>query len=494
MREWDTMDKKKVCRIVIYTLLIIGILVIVLPIIIGAGHTYPCEDDFSFEMGGKTHSGLLGALKGAYGYYMTWQGTYLSNVIWYLVRPYDRGGMVGFRLVMLALSILLVVAIYVMVRALAKEQMSALALSLVTYLIAFNTSRMGLEKEFLYWYTGATNYALEFALACITLALTMRLKSEKDKKRGYILAAVGSAIGFLASGGSLEVTSFHCAWLLLMLIMCYEEIPKKKIVMLPFGASFVGALLNACAPGNFARSDATGGVDYGLTDAFKDTLACWRREWKVIFDNKFFVMLLVVAFIICLLCKTQIFSKGISTIKMLLLLPATFLIQYFTAFPVVFGYHSSELQYSRTFYTYELLAKLMLLFFVICFAQWWREHIKLSVLVPSGVALVMLVMIIANHNIVEPVKQGFSYNVAKELHEGRIQELCTFRWKVLSCLERCEKGTDVYLKVPGVPGSKVMYGMGLTAEPSVCNSHAATYYGFNSLIVEYSDEYEFPFE
>ena len=130
MREWDVMDKKKIGHAVIYTLLVICILAVVMPIIIGAGYTYPCEDDFSFEMGGKVHDSFLGALKGAYGYYMTWQGTYLSNVLWYLVRPYDRGGMLGFRLVMLTLSVLLVLAIYFMVKTLISKRLDSLIIQL----------------------------------------------------------------------------------------------------------------------------------------------------------------------------------------------------------------------------------------------------------------------------------------------------------------------------------------------------------------------------
>lgn len=490
--------KKKLWCIVIYALLTIAILAVVMPIIIGAGFTYPCEDDFSFEMGGKvleaSYGNFFGALYGTMSYYMNWEGTYFSNFLWYFVRPYDRGGLFGVHFVMIALSTLLILAIAFMIKTLIKEHTSVLVLILVVCIIFFNTSRLGLEKEFLYWYTAGMNYALTTALACITLALAVRLKNEDIKKRKNGLAIAGSITGFLASGGTLEVASFNCSWLLLMLILCYKEIPKKKIMVLPFTASFVGALINACSPGNFVRSAATSnGLTYSVFDALKDTLICWKTEWNDIFSNKFFAVLLVAAFIACLLCKTQVFSRGISTGKMLLLIPASFFIQFFTAFPVVLGYHSSKLTYGRTIYTYELLTKLMLLFLVISFAQWLREHLKLSVFIPAGIALVIGVFLIANNHIVDHVKQGFSYNVAKELHEGTIQELYEFRVKILTLLSQCEKNTDVCLKVPGVPASNVMYGMGITTDPyCICNSHAAAYFEFKSLLIEYSDEYEFP--
>lgn len=91
------LNNKKQYNLILYVLLIISILTVVMPIIIGAGYTYPCEDDFSFELGGKTmaaaYGNLSGALHGAYGYYTSWQGTYLANFLWHLIRPYDRGGL-----------------------------------------------------------------------------------------------------------------------------------------------------------------------------------------------------------------------------------------------------------------------------------------------------------------------------------------------------------------------------------------------------------------
>lgn len=490
-------DKKKVLRIVVYILLAIAILAVVMPVIIGAGYTYPCEDDFSYEAGGRKYASaygnVLGALVAAYDYYVSWQGTYVPNFLLFFVRAYDRWGMIGLHVIMVTVVLLFVLAIFLLVKTLIKDRLSMLILALAAYVIAFNTSFPGREKEFFYWYTGSLTYALEFSFSCITLALALRLKDEENRKRIYYLAIISSITGFLASGGTLEVTSFNCSWLLLMLILCYKEIPKKKVMVVPFGVSFAGALINACAKGNFVRSNITmGELHYGITDALKDTFLCWENEWNTIFENKLLIVLFFVVFIVCLVCKTEIFKKGISTGKMLLLIPASFAIQYFTAFPVVLGYHGSALIYGRTTYTYELLTKLMILFVIISFAQWLREHIKLTIFVPVGAAALIIMFVIANNNIFNDVSDGFSYNAAKELKDGTIQELYEFRLEVLTLMEQSEKNTDVYLKVPNVPSSVVMYGMGITSDPQgTCNKAAAGYFELNSLAVEYSDEYEF---
>lgn len=491
-------DRKKALHIVYYIILGIAILAVILPVIVSTGYTYPCEDDFGYEAGAKiyahSYGNFLGALIGAYEYYMNWQGTYVPNFLLYFIRAYDRWGMIGLHLIMISLVLITILAVFLLVQTLIKEKRKVLLILLAVYIIIFNSSKTGQEKEFFYWYTGALTYQLEFALACITLALTVRLKNETRKKHLCFLIIAASITGFIASGGTLEVTSFNCSWLLLALILNYKDVLQKKFLAIPFGVSFVGALINACAKGNFARSHSTmGGLDYGITDALKDTFICWKHEWSSIFENKFLLVLFALIFAACIACKIQIFRKGISTIQMLLIIPAIFLIQYFTAFPVIFGYHGNDLIYSRTTYTYELVVKLMLLFGLICFAQWLREHTKLPQFIPVAASLLLAVYISITNNIGKDIQGGLSYQAAKELCNGKIQELYEFRVHTLALIEESEKGTDVYLKVPGVPPSSIMYGMGLTTDAhSNCNSSAARYYGFNSLRIEYSDEYTFP--
>lgn len=403
--------------------------------------------------------------------------------------------MFGFHLTMIFLMVFFICAVFILSKALMRKKRNALILALMIYIIAFNTSNnRTVEKEFFYWYTGAINYGLVFALSCITLALSLWVMREENSKKIRYLVVTSVITGICASGGSLEVTSFNCSWLLLVLILEYQKIKQRKMMIVPFAASFAGALVNACAIGNFVRSDLTNGESsYGLTDALCDTLLCWKREGGVVFQNKFFVLLLVIAFVVSLVLEFQIFTSKISTGKMLVLVPAIFAIQYFTAFPVVLGYQKAELIYSRTIYTYELLVKLTSLFFIIVFAQWIRERAKNVLPVVCGGAIALGLFLILTNDISACVSDGYSYKVLLELRDGNIQEVCEFRENVLECLQRQEQGTNVYMQFPNVPSSKVMYGMGITEHTeSNCNVAAASYFGFDSLSVVYSDEYEFP--
>lgn len=487
---------KKVFRIAASFLFVAAILAVILPVLISAGYTYPCEDDFGYESGGKAYAGkygaFFGALIGAYEYYLSWQGTYVPNFLLYYIRAFDRFGIQGIHIVLILLLLLFVVSIFFLIKTLVKDNLSALVIAFITYAVIFNSSTE-YGKEFFYWYTGALTYELEFALACITLALTIMLKRVTSRKYLPPLVITASIIGFIASGGTLEVTSFHCSWLLLLLVLSYKEIPKKKYLLAPFLSSFSGALINACAKGNFTRSDATSnGLHYSIPDALRDTFSCWRYEWKQIFDYKLLIVLLIAAFIMCFVCKIKIFPDGISTRNLLLIIPAVFCIQYFTAFPVVYGYHGSALIYSRTTYTYELLVKLTLLFSTICFAQWLQEHEKVSARIPICISLIIGIVIGFRYNMYPYISNGLSYQAATELRQGDIAQLYEFRVKTLTLLDQAEPGTDVSLKLPSVPGSRVMYGMGLTSDPNCnCNHSAANYYDFTSLIIEYSDNGSF---
>ena len=65
---------------------IIGILCAVVPVIVGCGYTYLCEDDFSFEGGAADAadtygSNVVAAAHKMVDYYNLNQGTYLFNYL-----------------------------------------------------------------------------------------------------------------------------------------------------------------------------------------------------------------------------------------------------------------------------------------------------------------------------------------------------------------------------------------------------------------------------
>lgn len=77
-------EKKRIIGEWMISVLLTGlILVLTVPLLVGAGYTYPAADDFILENGSLTWIKLVGPvwgpLRAAWGYFVDWQGAYTSN-------------------------------------------------------------------------------------------------------------------------------------------------------------------------------------------------------------------------------------------------------------------------------------------------------------------------------------------------------------------------------------------------------------------------------
>jgi voltage-gated potassium channel Kch len=389
-------------------------------------------------------------------------------------------------------TVFFILAALLLIKVLLKDNFSTLLLLLAATISAFSVVRTDCDKELFFWYTGALTYTLELSLAFIALAFCILLMNTTDPVKRRICLVISMLSGFIASGGSLEVTAPNCAWLLLMLILCRQEVKKQKILIWPFIISFAGALINVLAPGNFVRAkDASKAGHITLADAIRDTFTCYHDETAAIFGSVFFVAVLAVVFIVCILCRTKIFRNGISNARILLLVPAVFLIQYFTMFPVVFGYHSTSLISLRTTGTYEIVARFMYLFYTFCLAQWCSEHLKTKVTaaVPMVTAAVIAIIVFAaSGSKGQDFTNGFTGEILSDYCSGSMKTAYETRVFVMTSLWNAEDGTDVVMTVPLRMDFKSMYGMGLTDDTnSMCNKSAAGLFHLNSVSINYVD-------
>lgn len=89
----------------------------------------------------------------------------------------------------------------------------------------------------------------------------------------------------------------------------------------------------------------------------------------------------------------------------------------------------------------------------------------------------------------EEIFSGYSFVLIKEISNGTVQEVFTLRKDVLEALETAEKGTDVYIKMPGMPLTQVTYPQGIS-EDADCqtNKDVATLFHLNSVRVEYGSK------
>lgn len=489
IREYYMQHKwlQHVCCIV----LIVGILTIVIPFVLSAGYTYLCEDDFSFEGGARDaaerYGEIKGAFKAAHGFYMSWQGTYFSNFIWHIVRPYIRWGMPGFHAVMIVGILVFIWALLSTVKVLCKQKTYSLAMAVLVLATVFGVTDGTALKEVLFWYTGAVNYMWVLSSSLFTVVLTAKIKEEQDRSKQWRLAVVSVITALIGSGGTLMITAAHCGWLLLILILSYDEILEKKLVVVPFLAAFIGALWNACAPGNFARSAVTlEGESYGVLDAIGDTFVCWKEHMMKLGELPLFLLILGAIFVITVVSGNKLFTKRINHIKMLFALIGVAAIQYLTAFPVVLGYHGS-LYNQRTSSTFDLIIRLTLILLIVCLAQWSAEHIKV---IYKVLPVIMAVLVIFGAGswtgIKEDIKGGYAYNLTKELYNGTIRDVYKVREATLSQLDSAADGEDVVIFANAIPPNETMYGMGLLEDSNAfVNTSAAGMFKLNSITVIY---------
>lgn len=511
--------KKKMISQWIITVLLAGIiLILALPLLFGAGYTYPSADDFIIENGSLEYANMLGPVRGhlygAYNYFTQWQGTYVSNFILFTLLPFSRFGLNGFRIVMVMIALFFVCSLYFMVNAVinfaqASEaerdkhsgQNQKLFLYAVLLFAALGLPGTWIGKEVFYWYTAALVYMIGISSLFVSLGCFL-MANCREKNRGYYICSM--LFGFAASGTSLEVVAFVCSWhLIALLIMILStEFGRKKLHfwnICPFLASFCGALINAASPGGLRRNRfemEEAGVNYGVIDAIKDTFKWQKIELSEILHDPVFIALVVIVLLICIAFKVRAAEKErpVTWIGVFLVVCGVLVSDFLCIFPVVLGYHGGGLSTDRTKYVADLEIRFSLLFAVIYIAQYILQILsakgklnKTFYLISTlGGVLVCIGGFLLLNNQSEDKSFGYSFELIREFSNGTVQEVFSLRKEVLDTLEAAEDGTDVYLKMPPMPPTRVTYSQGITTDPGYqVNKDVASLYNLNSVAVEY---------
>lgn len=480
--------KKKKLLIVIFA---IAIAVLVVPVITAGGYTFLCEDDFSFENGAKDlirdyGNIYVGAFHRMVSYYNSNQGTYLFNYLMSALRIYSRAGLPGFHIFMILSIALFCLTLGNLVRVIVKDWAGTLAVSISLAVLIFSMQYTQMGKEIFFWYTGVLYMLLIFILSFTSLTLSIR--NIQTGKLSY--AIWGMIIGFFASGGSLGITSANCGWLLAVLILSFPWDSKKtKGFFLPFAGAFVGALINAVAPGNFNR---LGDVKLSVWDGFVCTYKACISDAKIMTSSRVFWGTIVFCFFMCIMLKVRILPKNITVMQLVICLVGAELVKYFCMFPVAFPNSWSDMgEFSmRTFSSYEVESKIMNIFIVMVLAQFVVESFaKVGEIVSAALLALAVVFLFVSYPATKSeLKAGLSYAVINDFRTGAIQETYLAREYILSSLEMAEDGTDCILYVPSFKRAETMYGMGLGVDCEwIVNRSAAGLYDLHTVTIIYQE-------
>lgn len=512
-------SKKKIGVRVITALLAGVILVLAVPLLLGAAYTYPSADDFIVENGSLYLSGIVGPVRGplyaAWNYFMDWQGAYTTNLLLFTLIPFSRFGLKGFRVCMVLISLMFVVSLYFMANAVISYSHRAeteydrnirlnkkLFLYAVLLFAALGLPGTWIGKGMFYWYTAALGYLV--GINCLFLAIGCLLLAHKGgKEKGYYICSM--LLGFLASGVSPQVASFVCSWMLLvLLVLILSAGPGEKRLRLwdvgPFLTSFCGALINVAAPGSMRRNLSTmGDAHYGLTDAIKDTFHVLKETFAGVWHDPFFIILAVLLLLAAVFFGVKAAAAGrpLAWYGALLVFGGVLVSNFLCIFPVILGYHGGGLSNDRVQYVADFEIRFSLLFAVLYLAQYLSQVLsekgkRARTVKTAGVVCGFLVCagsFLFLNDWKGELLSGYSFELIRELADGTVREVFNLRRDVLAALEAAEDGTDVCLNMPPMPETRVTYPQGITDDAGyLVNVDVANLFHLNSVIVKYGSE------
>ena len=227
---------------------------------------------------------------------------------------------------------------------------------------------------------------------------------------------------------------------------------------------------------------------YGVCEALRDTLFCWKEHIAKVINKPLFILILAAVFMVTAIWGRKMISKGVSHIKLFMVMAVMLATQYLAAFPAVLGYHGI-MDSARTVSTFDMIIKMTLIFAVMTLAQWSAEHIGMINKILMAILVVSVVFgIICRSEIKESIKEGYTYNLMKELYNGTVRDVYKVREATLSQLDSAADGEDVIVYSNPIPSNKTMYGMGLQVDSeALVNRSAAGLFKLNSVTVIYKE-------
>lgn len=294
-------------------LFILLILVLLLPAALVGLFARPMADDFGYA--GITHAvfaeygfdlpRLLGAaLQTTVEYFNNWQGLYVSGFVLALQPGLFGNAWYGltFFCVVVPLFFCLYFAARLILRRLAPG-MPMLALPLALLFLFSFVQGMPNPVEGLYWFNGAVNYQLFFAVAVLnagfTLALALPGASTPRSRFGLIIGGV--LAGLFIGGGHQVVGLLNILILFMALVLCAR---RRRFLHLPaLAAAVLGLVINLTAPGTRVRVGGFSGA--GFLEAVVKSFLLAASEWIRWLDVPLLCLLALLAWPLAGLSRTK---------------------------------------------------------------------------------------------------------------------------------------------------------------------------------------------
>lgn len=459
------MLEKKRIRILISITCVIIIAAIVGVTAAGAGYSVLSGDDFTHGVRvGAFHVSLPEYFAASLLYvkdlYTDWQGTFFSMFLQAFLSPINNFGLPQLRAVMVGNALFFFGALLVLLwvglsffradadclsgEIFSEEKGLAVFRLVLLTVFAATIANADVYAEIWFWFSGAVAYSIPFSVLFVALSLFLLINKEETgprRKTGY--AAVAGILFFLSSGGSLAVAGVGCYTALILTAVFYLLSRKVSVHnSAVFAAGVAGALINAAAPGNFARHDGTAGAGLHFGQALRDTGRMFVEETGRLFKGTMlglvFLLLIVAGLYLAGKCRIALREYGLVTAFAL----AAGMVAYF---PVALGYGGYYVP-NRCYFIIDTALVISLLnlalFAGICLRKIW------GVTADAGNVSVFLYVCIAVL-VVSPLtlKEMPLYRVARSVHNGSYRDYYRTCVGIYDYLETCPE-EDVSLVQP----------------------------------------------
>lgn len=506
------MKEKKYADAFISIACVIVILTIIGVLTIASGYTVLIGDDFTHGVRvGAFHVSLPRYFAASLGYvrelYFDWQGTFFAMFLQAFLSPINNFGLPQLRAVMVgnALFFLLILlgTIWVGLSFLGEgKENRSLRLVILTILFAAVTNA-DVYTEIYFWFSGAVAYSMPFSV-CLTAVLLFLLMNketaresaepgneadrdgtEPERRGGRSMAkaarrkvrrtVAAGVLLFLSSGGSLTVAGAGCYLVLLLTFVFWlrdRRLSVSNLTVLAAGVS--GALINAAAPGNYARHDGTAGAGLHVGKALINTARMFVEETGRLFRGTVLglLFLVMIALGVYLAGKVRIAMReyGLFTVFALAAGPVA-------EFPVALGYDAFSVPNRCYFIIDTLLVWSLLnlaLFVGVCL------HRMMGIAADGQTLSLMLYVCLAALVVTPLTLESLPlYRIARSVHNGSYREYREKCVALYDYLEICPE-QDVVLNMPDyIVDFECFY---LDSDPKGwVNQGIAAYYGKTSV-------------
>ena len=470
--------------------------IIIIPVLIYAGHSFPVADDFHVEIDlaaviPQCRSYLSAAFIWVYRYYIDIGGYYSDVFFSYLFSPLSRWGLTGLRVVNVSIWIFFFAASFFMIRSFTREILRLKGwpewFLFFAYILALVNNYA--NAEIYTWYDVVSEYILVpgiiqigFGLLCISVSRRNRL---------YIPAAL---CAFIGGGAVLNIAVSMCGILFLFGLYMIRYHRKVRESVTVFVTACVGTLVNVISPGNFVRHEsyATG---HELADAVVHTIkyAAYLLDGKIFHSLFVFIAIAVLAVVYFKVDPDAISGDADGIVKF----AHPLLVGCFMVFGILlinylvhYGYNDASLSFRAIFvcdYTFYILTFM----WIVYFTGWLK--LRGFILQPSRelwtvTGIAYLLMVITFVTSCGGAEEFTTFRMMKTAANGELREYITYEEAILDEIENSDE-SDVVIYRPSEIIMPLIKPNWLSDDPGFfMNQWCAEFYGKDTVRVIYTGE------